>query len=958
MDFRDLSTKELIRYIADVELRRKVNKYVESSVDDAMEREVDRMVREGEMPFVPDVIDLREGAQDEIAFDLGDLGAGALGVLHTAGGTVLSAFGAGGLAKSLETAEGSALPDWARNFGGSVPSSGGQQQQGAEMVSSPDYIVVVHTNGQSNTIPSPSQVVVRGGNRFAGNGYQHGESFGRRFSFGYDAPSSVEITKSGSKVTMGDVKQILFCGGTESPSVGCDIDHVIGLDWGDVGTFMIDPTGSLTATYEASKAGVSALNSGGGSGPQWTPQDFTKSYAYQQAQARLAAAQAAQAASAANHPQGPSPFANYVPQAITIPSFSLSAPPASPFSAASPYGAATPGSQIMPTDSSTPDAGALANAVVGEMTRGSGEFIMPDYDDVEPDPMEVAPDTYMHGIDIIGAGRPTPKPRPSFQLPHGASPHKAAVQRVQLVVPQTTAWLNKLATRATTLGQRKQLIPGKLGVAGRHTIIGVAVHLTPKAQAAAQKHVAALGKLGKSVAVTKAKVNKAKAAVASMVAQLNSPATRKALASVSANVAKAVKMPAPTQVNINSAKTGIHGIYGDEVDIADESADWIEIVGQLLGADVSGLNPGDPNYDPSTDPNDTTGAYQAAQGTPTPPPPDASVDTNDVPLPTRNVALTPDQLAMPWPGPVPSDGIQAPITNYNAFNDGAVGSYNVFFGNGHTDGSGNEDGFKWRGGGSAYQTNKRGNFEWTSRSDYPVDTHSAAAGWGPMIGNPNDPQWKNLQWSIADQTWFWQSDNAPTWATQAADHELAVLNQKTKDAAQATADAAAAAQQQEQDAEAEAKAKQDAANALAQSAADTQANIANQALSAQQAQADLQNQQLQQQQDAAQAQADLQAQQLQQQQDAAQAKLDLQNQAAQNQLDTQQAQQMLDYFRDHPEAMFSSQNTSSDQQGNAPDYGGGNDYGDDGSDGGDSGQDDVNAALDEASGDPTDRGRR
>src|SRR4029077_10823242 len=44
--------------------------------------------------------------------------------------------------------------------------------------------------------------------------------------------------------------------------------------------------------------------------------------------------------------------------------------------------------------------------------------------------------------------------------------------------------------------------------------------------------------------------------------------------------------------------------------------------------------------------------------------------------------------------------------------------------------------------------------------------------WGPLIGNPQDPNLAGLQYSMADDKFFWQGINAPRWATQGADLKI------------------------------------------------------------------------------------------------------------------------------------------------------------------------------------------
>lgn len=132
---------------------------------------------------------------DKIAKDI-------FGGVHTAGKTVLSLFGAGVIAQPLEQLEAQAglLPDWA------LP------QSDATAVDKAAYVVLVPTSGKPQVFTGPVRAVVKGGKRFPGNGYQPGEPFGKRFSFGYESPSRVDVGTQ----RFSDVKMVLFSDGSES----------------------------------------------------------------------------------------------------------------------------------------------------------------------------------------------------------------------------------------------------------------------------------------------------------------------------------------------------------------------------------------------------------------------------------------------------------------------------------------------------------------------------------------------------------------------------------------------------------------------------------------------------------------------------------------------------------------------------------------------------------------------
>ncbi len=136
--------------------------------------------------------------------DLSSAGQTAFPYIHTAGSGVLSAFGAGALMPLLTSAEQS---------GGLlskpvVPTSAVQHA---------DFVIFVDKDPskQPGVISSPDAVAIFGGKRFDGNGYQSVADLGHKFSFGYDAPTSVDVTVQGKKATY-QPKQVLLCGGAET----------------------------------------------------------------------------------------------------------------------------------------------------------------------------------------------------------------------------------------------------------------------------------------------------------------------------------------------------------------------------------------------------------------------------------------------------------------------------------------------------------------------------------------------------------------------------------------------------------------------------------------------------------------------------------------------------------------------------------------------------------------------
>ncbi len=133
------------------------------------------------------------------------------GGLHLAGGAVLSALGMHSVALSLEKLEVSAnmLPSWALS---STPTPKGDP---SAVVTSPDYVILVASDGSNSVSDKVDSVVIYGTTRFDGNGYRQGDAVGKTFSFGYDAPTQIVVVKNSQKAPA-TVKRVLFCGGTES----------------------------------------------------------------------------------------------------------------------------------------------------------------------------------------------------------------------------------------------------------------------------------------------------------------------------------------------------------------------------------------------------------------------------------------------------------------------------------------------------------------------------------------------------------------------------------------------------------------------------------------------------------------------------------------------------------------------------------------------------------------------
>jgi hypothetical protein len=114
--------------------------------------------------------------------------------------------------------------------------------------------------------------------------------------------------------------------------------------------------------------------------------------------------------------------------------------------------------------------------------------------------------------------------------------------------------------------------------------------------------------------------------------------------------------------------------------------------------------------------------------------------------------------------------------------------------------------------------------------------------WGPLVGNPNRPNTKNLRWSIPDQCWFWYLEEAPADIAAPFKYAAAKAKQAAADADKAAADAAAKQAAKDAADAAAAQAAQDAQNALAENAEASAAKVAESQQATQQAQIDLDTQ--------------------------------------------------------------------------------------------------------------------
>lgn len=157
-----------------------------------------------------------------VGLSIEDFGKSVFGGAHMAGSVLAKAFGAGALVAPIENLESPYLPDWAKGTAAAIATH-------VATVAIPDYVVVVHTDASKapDVLIAPDTVSVSDGKRFDGNGYKKGEAPGKSFSFGYDAPSKVDLTTKGKKTSLSGVKQVLFLGGQEAKTTvaGETMDH-------------------------------------------------------------------------------------------------------------------------------------------------------------------------------------------------------------------------------------------------------------------------------------------------------------------------------------------------------------------------------------------------------------------------------------------------------------------------------------------------------------------------------------------------------------------------------------------------------------------------------------------------------------------------------------------------------------------------------------------------------------
>lgn len=442
-------------------------------------------------------------------------------------------------------------------------------------------------------------------------------------------------------------------------------------------------------------------------------------------------------------------------------------------------------------------------------------------------------------------------------------------------------------------GKRAPLVPVRpTAVRGDGTVVLGAVlpkGLTPKQKTAVQKHVQAVAK---NVAATRRL-----AALAQKAQKVGGGAlTFSQKAALDLKKAAAPKWrTGPTTVGDYYACIGAEPDPNNPGFLTDGSLDPAMVDPSM--ADPSMFDPYATTPDPAAAQDDATGPVYGPDGTLLY---DPNTDPMITPVPVRGQALTPDEAQVTFEK-VPEDGVV-----YNGARGlpvNCIGSWNVFYGSqkgpegfgipgflrGSLDG-GNLIQWVYNApefGDASFRVAPR-TFQTAATSGAPdaaaVQANSLQRGWGPVIGNPRDPFFANLQYATADKAYFWQGKCAPRAATAEIDMKIEQANAKVRSANRTAALLRAAQMTKDLLDMQEAQAKQDAANALAQSAADTQSDIVRKQLEAQQAQLDMQQQQ-------ADMQTSVQQQQLDMQLAQQQAQMDAQMQQMQLQMMQQQAQQ-------------------------------------------------------------------
>lgn len=490
----------------------------------------------------------------------------------------------------------------------------------------------------------------------------------------------------------------------------------------------------------------------------------------------------------------------------------------------------------------------------------------------------LAPKKGAAGAGVKGDGIVMHKPPP--QTKH--SPHKMAMTGLVKAGKRALEASKRAAAKAAV----RPAPAASTQIARKVTAVGAAA-LTPKQKAAVEAHQKAMA-AAKAAAANLDKAAK-KAAIASKAA---TDYAKKTIPYLRAKLAgKGAKVNVGAVLGYIEQRGGIEALDGDEV------------LGLLsaIGADDAAYDPSmyeaGTAYDPSAAAADTPMMTQIDSGLIGPSAgqvvtaPDGTVlydpatDPAIIPMPVRGQKMSLDDISSgPWKN-VPDDAIV--YDESKGWPRYSKGSSYYFYG--PKNANGGQFGMVWgydhmnmpastetrwiKRFGQAAVT---GNDNWDDgfSSDAAAADASAKSDsrnlepgkvYGPLIGNP-DTDFAGLQYATADNKWFWQSDNAPTWATAEADAKIKAANKLTIATNMAAAQAQAAQMLKDAADQRAQQAAQDAQNALAESQAASQANVADlqaqgqqSALETQAQQFMLQQAQSDQQQKAAQAQLQLEA---------------------------------------------------------------------------------------------------
>lgn len=328
------------------------------------------------------------------------------------------------------------------------------------------------------------------------------------------------------------------------------------------------------------------------------------------------------------------------------------------------------------------------------------------------------------------------------------------------------------------------IVPGGKGVCmiddeWGHLLDGEGVDLV----AAATAEVLGLAPAGTGAkAATKVATKTASAgARTASLAQLKAKGVKAKNAAV--NAAKAIKnqeklikdMRAKQVAAAKSMAKTVTAVHGEDVPAPDATGDTTDY------SDTSGV-------DPSVD--DTASAP----------------DTGDTTVPMDTVFEHVPGDAVPWANQKGTGFTRYSVGSKSMFDAGSpedVDKAGLIYGWDHMNWP-NSTATRWI---ARQGRNWMGQPNWTDLSSDQlanVGKTSAAFGAGPIIGNPNNPDFAKLRFANADNTYFWLKADAPKWATAEIDAQKALLAQKAAEAAAA----AAAAEQAAADALAKEEAKQ------------------------------------------------------------------------------------------------------------------------------------------------------